>query len=254
LTHPCTVSFREALRAGAEIYGALKTRLHQAGLSTGLGDEGGFAPDVATPEQALELVMEAIEAAGYRAASDGVAIALDPAASGFRGLDGSYEVAGEQLSSEELIERYAELVARYPIWSIEEGLAEDDWAGWKALTERLGSRVQLVGDDIFVTNPAVIGQAIERGIANAALIKVNQVGTVTETLEAMALCRQAGYAQMVSHRSGETSDDFIADLAVGTGCGQIKAGAPARGEGVAKYNRLSEIERECAEAPFGLGE
>lgn len=183
-----------------------------------------------------------------------MAIALDPAASGFRGEDGRYEVGGEQQSTEELIERYAEMIERYPIWSIEDGLAEDDDDGWVAVTDRLGERIQLVGDDNFVTNPSIIEAAIDAGIANAALIKVNQIGTVTETLEAMAVCRRAGYAQMISHRSGETTDTFIADLAVGSGCGQIKSGAPARGERVVKYNRLAEIEMELPDAPYGVPE
>lgn len=172
----------------------------------------------------------------------GVAIALDPAASEFC-TDGMYQIGGdEELTSAAMIELYAELIERYPVWSIEDGLAENDWEDWRALTDRLGNRVQLVGDDIFVTNPAIIARAIEEGVGNSALIKVNQIGTVTETLEAMRLCRKAGYTQMVSHRSGETPDTFIADLAVGTGCGQLKSGAPARGERVAKYNRLVAIE------------
>lgn len=247
-------SFREALRAGAEVYASLRRQLRERGFSTGLGDEGGFAPDIARPEEALDLLVTAIEDAGYQPGPDGVAIALDPASSGFRGEDGRYEVGGEQQSTQELIERYAEMIERYPIWSIEDGLAEDDDDGWVALTKRLGERIQLVGDDNFVTNPAIIQTAIDAGIANAALIKVNQIGTVTETLEAMAVCRRAGYAQMISHRSGETTDAFIADLAVGTGCGQIKSGAPARGERVVKYNRLAEIEMELPDAPYGLPE
>jgi enolase len=223
-------------------------------MAVGLGDEGGFAPDLATAEEALDELVTAIGDAGYTPGRDGVAIALDPAASEFRGSDGCYElVAGEAtLSSAELIERWAELTERYPIWSIEDGLGEDDADGWAMLTRRLGDRVQLVGDDNFVTNPAIIADGIDRGIANAALIKLNQIGTVTETLEAMRLCRDAGYGQMVSHRSGETTDSFIADLAVATGCGQIKAGAPARGERVAKYNRLAAIEAELDSAPYGV--
>jgi enolase len=246
-------SFAEAMRAGAEVYTALRARLHAAGMAVGLGDEGGFAPDLATAEEALDELVTAIADAGYTPGRDGVAIALDPAASEFRS-DGRYElVAGEAtLSSAELIERWAELIERYPIWSIEDGLGEDDDDGWAMLTERLGDRVQLVGDDNFVTNPAIIADGIDRGIANAALIKLNQIGTVTETLEAMRLCRDAGYGQMVSHRSGETTDSFIADLAVATGCGQIKSGAPARGERVAKYNRLAAIEAELDSAPYGV--
>jgi enolase len=247
-------TFAEAMRAGAEVYAALRARLHAAGMAVGLGDEGGFAPELATAEEALDELVAAIADAGYTLGRDGVAIALDPAASEFRGSDGRYElVAGEAaLSSAELIERWAELTERYPIWSIEDGLGEDDADGWAMLTERLGDRVQLVGDDNFVTNPAIIADGIDRGIANAALIKLNQIGTVTETLEAMRLCRDAGYGQMVSHRSGETTDSFIADLAVATGCGQIKSGAPARGERVAKYNRLAAIEAELASAPYGV--
>ncbi|MGN6245300.1 MAG: phosphopyruvate hydratase [Motilibacteraceae bacterium] len=233
-------SLPEAVRAGAEIYGVLKRRLAAAGHSTGLGDEGGFAPDIAQPEDVLSLLVDAITEAGYTPGRDGVAIALDPAASEFY-RDGAYQVAGEQLTSAQLVERYAAMVDRFPVWSIEDGLAEDDWDGWVALTSALGERVQLVGDDIFVTNPQIITEAIGKDVANAALIKLNQIGTVTETLEAMRVCREAGYAQMVSHRSGETEDTFIADLAVGTGCGQLKTGAPARGERVAKYNRLLEL-------------
>ena len=244
-------SFREALRAGAEVYAALRGALRDKGLSTGLGDEGGFAPDLARPEEALDLLVGAIGSAGYEPGRDEVAIALDPAASGFRQEDGRYRVAGEALSTSELIAYLEELVGRYPIWSIEDGLGEDDWDGWIALTRRLGARVQIVGDDNFVTNPAIIERAIGAGVANAALIKVNQVGTVSETLEAVDVCRAGGYAQMISHRSGETTDDFIADLAVATGCGQLKSGAPARGERVAKYNRLIVIERE-AQLPFGV--
>jgi enolase len=245
-------SFREAMRAGAEVYSNLRGRLKERGLSTGLGDEGGFAPEIERPEDALDLLVTSIADAGYEPSRHGVAIALDPAASGFREQDGSYSTGDERLSSDEMIERYAEMVERYPIWSIEDGLAEDDDVGWGTMTGRLGSHIQIVGDDNFVTNPAFIRSAIEEGIANAALIKVNQIGTVTETLEAVAVCRAGRYGQMVSHRSGETPDAFIADLAVAIGCGQIKAGAPARGERVAKYNRLTEIEQELPGAPFGL--
>ena len=223
-------NFREALRAGAETYAALRARLHAGGHNTGLGDEGGFAPDIASPEDALTLLVDAIGDAGYPLGRDGIAIALDPAATEFR-HDGVYRVAGDELTADQLTDRYAEMIDRFPIWSIEDGLAEDDWEGWRAHTARLGDRIQIVGDDIFVTNPAIIADAIARDIGNAALIKVNQIGTVTETLTAMRVCRDAGYAQMISHRSGETLDDFIADLAVATGCGQIKSGAPARGTG-----------------------
>jgi enolase len=246
-------SYAEALRAGAEVYARLRARLAAAGHATGLGDEGGFAPDLDRPEDVLEILVAAIEDAGYRPGRDGVAIALDPAASEF-GSGGRYTVAGQALGSADLIGYYEELIDRFPIWSIEDGLGEDDLAGWQQLTERLGHRIQLVGDDNFVTNPSVIRQAIADGVANAALIKVNQIGTVTETLEAMTVCRQAGYAAMVSHRSGETPDTFIADLAVGSGCGQLKSGAPARGERVAKYNRILEIAAEHEALPLGTEE
>jgi enolase len=243
--------FAAAVQAGAEIYARLRALLRDRGLATGLGDEGGFAPDLAAPQEVLDLLVHAIQAAGYTAGRDGVAIALDPAASEFF-ADGAYRVTEDAaaLSAGEMVELYAELVDRYPVWSIEDGLAEDDWDGWAQLTDRLGGQVQLVGDDIFVTNPAIIAEAIDRGVGNAALIKLNQIGTVTETLEAMRVCRHAGYAQMVSHRSGETADTFIADLAVATGCGQLKSGAPARGERVAKYNRLLRIDHE-ATLPYG---
>ena len=243
----------EAVRAGAEVYAALRKRLSAAGHATGLGDEGGFAPELAEPEEVLEVIVAAISDAGYIAARSGIAIALDPAASEFRHQDGSYHVNGQQLSSHDMIERYAAMVERYPIWSIEDGLGESDRDGWQELTARLGDRVQLVGDDNFCTNPAIITTAIADGIANAALIKLNQIGTVSETIEAMAVCHRAGYAQMVSHRSGETPDPFIADMAVGTGCGQLKTGAPARGERVAKYNRLIEISAHHVDLPYGRG-
>ncbi|HCU92235.1 MAG TPA: phosphopyruvate hydratase [Actinobacteria bacterium] len=245
-------SFPEAVRTGAEVYAALRGLLAGKGHATGLGDEGGFAPQLAEPEEVLSLLVTAIGEAGYVAGQDGVAIALDPAASEFRGEDGRYQVAGQKLTSAEMIERYAQITQRFPVWLIEDGLAEDDWDGWAELTARLGDRVQLVGDDLFVTNPVIIAEAIGRGVANAALIKVNQVGTVTETLEAMATCRRGGYAQFVSHRSGETTDTFIADLATGSGCGELKTGAPARGERVAKYNRLLEITATQPGLPYGL--
>jgi enolase len=244
-------NLREAVRAGAEIYAALRARLHAAGMSTGLGDEGGFAPEIARPEVALDLIVSSIEDAGYEASREGVAIALDPAASGFLAEDEMYEVSGERLSSAEMIARYGEILTRYPVWSIEDGLGEDDRDGWISLTGELGERAQIMGDDIFVTNPGIIRQAIRDGIGNSSLIKVNQIGTVTETMEALAVCRAAGYTQMISHRSGETPDDFIADLAVASGCGQLKSGAPARGERVAKYNRLIAIEQEN-DFPYGL--
>jgi enolase len=243
-------NFAEAVRAGAEIYGALRRELLGQGFSVGLGDEGGFAPEILSPEEVLVLLVGAIEAAGYEAGRSGVAIALDPAANGFY-RDQSYHVGGEVLSSDEMIERYVEMVERFPIWSVEDGLAETDWSGWERLTAHLGDRIQIVGDDLLVTNPEIITEAIMRKAANAALIKPNQIGTVTETLEAMRICREAGWSQMVSHRSGETDDSFIADLALGSGCGQIKSGAPARGERVAKYNRLIEIEAMNS-LPYGL--
>ena len=230
----------EAVRAGAEVYAELRRLLAAAGHETGLGDEGGFAPEIDRPEEVLAVLVAAIEGASYTPGREGVAIALDPASSEFW-EDGRYLVAGESLSTDDMIDRYEQMVADFPIWSLEDGLAERDTDGWVRLTGRLGDRIQLVGDDNLVTNPAIIARAVADGAGNAALIKVNQVGTVTETLEAMAVCRRAGWAQMVSHRSGETVDSFIADLAVGTGCGQLKSGAPARGERVAKYNRLLEI-------------
>jgi enolase len=234
-------SMAEAVRAGAEIYGALRRELTARRLSTGLGDEGGFAPEIAEPEEVLGLLVQAISDAGYKPGADGVSIALDPAASEFRQPDGRYKVAGQLLDSAAMIDRLAAITAQFPVHLIEDGLGEDDDDGWIALTARLGENTELVGDDIFCTNPAIITQAIARGIGNSSLIKLNQIGTVTETLQAMAICRRAGYRQFVSHRSGETEDHFIADLAVGTGCGHLKTGAPARGERVAKYNRLMEI-------------
>ena len=242
----------EAVRAGAEVYAELRRLLAAAGHETGLGDEGGFAPEIDRPEEVLAVLVAAIEGAGYTPGREGVAIALDPASSEFW-EDGRYLVAGESLSTDDMIDRYEQMVADFPIWSLEDGLAERDTDGWVRLTGRLGDRIQLVGDDNLVTNPAIIARAVADGAGNAALIKVNQVGTVTETLEAMAVCRRAGWAQMVSHRSGESVDSFIADLAVGTGCGQLKSGAPARGERVAKYNRLLEIEA-AGRLPFGLAD
>jgi enolase len=246
-------SLPEAVRAGAEVYAALRRDLAAAGHSTGLGDEGGFAPDVAEPEYALRLLVSAIRDAGYQAGRDGVAIALDPAASTFRQADGSYLVNGQTLTSDAMIDRYEQIVGEFPVYSIEDALGEDDHEGWQRLTERLGERIQIVGDDNFVTDPAIIRAAVADKIANAALIKVNQIGTVTETLQALAVCREAGYAAMISHRSGETEDTFIADLAVASGCGQIKTGAPARGERVAKYNRLLEIAHSHAHLAYGSG-
>jgi len=244
-------SMAEAIRAGAEVYAALRRELTSRKLSTGLGDEGGFAPEITQPEDVLGLLVQAIGDAGYKTGAEGVSIALDPAASEFRQPDGRYRVAGDLLTSGEMIDRYAAITQRFPVHLIEDGLGEDDDGGWVRLTARLGGSTELVGDDIFCTNPAIITRAIARGIANASLIKLNQIGTVTETLEAMAICRQAGYRQFVSHRSGETEDTFIADLATGTGCGHLKSGAPARGERVAKYNRLLEI--AAAQPALGYG-
>jgi enolase len=237
-------SFAECLRMGAETFHALKRTLHDRGLSTTVGDEGGFAPDLDSNEEALKLLVEGIEAAGYRPGED-VAIALDPATSEiFR--DGAYvlEHEGRTLAAEELAAYWAEMAGRYPILSIEDGMDENDWDGWKALTDAIGERVQLVGDDLFVTNPARLRQGIERGVGNSILVKVNQIGTLTETLEAIAIAREAGYSAVMSHRSGETEDVTIADLAVATGCGQIKTGAPSRSDRVAKYNQLLRIEEE----------
>ena len=212
-----------------------------------MGDEGGFAPDLHSNEAPLELLTEAISAAGYRPGED-VAIALDPASSEFFS-DGAYRLAGEgrTLSSAGLVDLWEELIGRYPIISLEDGMAEDDWEGWPQLTQRLGGRVQLVGDDVFVTNPAILRRGIDAGIANAILIKLNQIGTLSETLETIAMAHDAGYRAVISHRSGETEDTTIADLAVATGAGQIKTGAPARSERVAKYNQLLRIEEELGE-------
>lgn len=243
-------SMAEALRAGSEVYTKLRRILAEAGHFTGLGDEGGFSPEIATPQEVLRLLVAAIEQAGYTAGRDGVALAMDPASSEFYS-DGRYQVGEEKLSSDDMIQLYGQILDRYPVWLIEDGLAESDWDGWQRLTASVGERVRLVGDDIFCTNPGLIRDGIARGVANAALIKVNQIGTVTETLDAMAICEEAGWARFVSHRSGETEDTFIADLAVGTGAGQIKSGAPARGERVAKYNRLVEIESDTG-LPYGL--
>ncbi len=245
-------SMPEAVRAGAEVYSALRRELTHRGLSTGLGDEGGFAPEITEPEEVLRLLVQAIGDAGYRAGSDGVSLALDPAASEFRQPDGRYRVAGELLNSGEMTDRLAHITEEFPVHLIEDGLGEDDEDGWIALTAKLGDGTELVGDDIFCTNPAIIARATARGLGNAALIKLNQIGTVSETLQAMAVCREARYRQFVSHRSGETEDTFIADLAVGTGCGHLKAGAPARGERVAKYNRLLEIAAYAPQLRYGM--
>jgi len=249
-------SFREAMRWGAEVYHALRKDLERRGLTTAVGDEGGFAPDLESHEQALDLLMAAIDAVGLRPGDD-VALALDPAVSEL--ADGGVYVLrkgdGIRRSTDEMIALWSRWVDGYPIVSIEDGLGENDWAGWKRLTTALGSRVQLVGDDLFVTNDGILARGIDDGVANAILIKVNQIGTLTETRAAMARAQRAGYRRVVSHRSGETEDTFIADLAVGTNAGQIKTGAPCRSERTAKYNRLLAIEEElggaaCYVSPF----
>jgi enolase len=235
-------SFAEALRTGAEVFHALKRTLHEAGLATAVGDEGGFAPDLDSNEAALEALIGGIEAAGHRPGDD-VAIALDPATSEiFEG--GSYvlEHEGRSLTSDQLVQLWSDLAARYPIVSIEDGMDEEDWDGWRALTEALGDRVQLVGDDLFVTNTERLRRGIDSGVGNSILIKVNQIGTLTETLDAVRTAHEAGYTAVMSHRSGETEDTAIADLAVATGCGQIKTGAPSRSDRTAKYNQLLRIE------------
>jgi enolase len=254
-------TFAEALRSGAEIFAALRTILHDEGHATGQGDEGGFAPSLGSNEAAVEVILRAIEKAGYRPGED-VAIALDPATSsilvdgtGIDGVTGQYRLEREDrtLDSGELIDLWDAWISKYPIISLEDGLGEDDWAGWVELTERLGSRVQLVGDDIVVTNPAIIERAIAESAMNSVLIKLNQIGTLTETIDAIELARRAGWTAVVSHRSGETEDTTIADLVVAMGTGQIKTGAPSRSERVAKYNRLLRIEGELGDAAIYLG-
>jgi enolase len=239
-------TFGDALREGAEVYHALKSVLKSNGLATGLGDEGGFAPNLDSNRAALDLIAEAVGKAGLSVGQD-VALALDVAATEFY-KDGSYQFEGKPHSADDMVAYYASLVEDYPIVSIEDPLAEDDWAAWQALTQQLSARVQLVGDDLFVTNPERLRQGIERGAANALLVKVNQIGTLTETLDAVELAHRSGYRCMMSHRSGETEDTTIADLAVATNCGQIKTGAPARSERVAKYNQLLRIEEELDDA------
>nr|WP_282441295.1 phosphopyruvate hydratase [Corynebacterium pygosceleis] len=233
-------SFSEALRMGAQVYHTLKGVIKEKGLSTGLGDEGGFAPSVGSTAEAIDLIIEAIEKAGFTPGED-VALALDVAASEFY-KDGKYHFEGGERTAEEMSKVYAELVAKYPIVSIEDPLNEDDWEGWKALTAEIGDKVQIVGDDLFVTNPERLQQGIDNDVANALLVKVNQIGTLTETFDAVELAHRNGYRCMMSHRSGETEDTTIADLAVALSCGQIKTGAPARSERVAKYNQLLRIE------------
>jgi enolase len=239
-------TFSESLRWGTEVYHVLKGELKAAGFATGLGDEGGFAPDLPSNREGLDFLIKAIEKAGFTPGED-VAVGLDVAATEFF-RDGVYTVEGKPWSAEQLTDYFADLVANYPIVTIEDALAEDDWDAWKALTEKIGRQVQLVGDDLFVTNPSRLQKGIDLGVANALLVKVNQIGTLSETLDAVALATSNGYRSMLSHRSGETEDTTIADLAVATNCGQIKAGAPARSERVAKYNQLLRIEEELGEA------
>jgi enolase len=246
-------SFAEALRWGAEVYHALKAVLKKEGLSTGLGDEGGFAPDVAGTTAALDLISRAIESAGLKPGAD-VALALDVAATEFYTDGTGYSFEGSTKTAEQLSDFYAGLLNNYPLVSIEDPLSEDDWDGWVALTTSIGDRVQIVGDDLFVTNPERLEEGIERGAANALLVKVNQIGTLTETLDAVALAHHSGYRTMMSHRSGETEDTTIADLAVAVGSGQIKTGAPARSERVAKYNQLLRIEEALGDAARYAGD
>ena len=243
-------TFAEALRWCAEIYHTLKKVLHEAGLGGGVGDEGGFAPNFTTNEEPLEYIVKACEAAGYKPGSD-IMFAMDPASTEFYNAEtGKYVLAGEgrELTSAEMVDYWAALVEKYPIISIEDGMAEEDWDGWKALTERIGNKVQLVGDDLFVTNPKRLAKGIELGCANAILVKVNQIGSLTEALEAVQMAKQAGYACIMSHRSGETEDTTIADLSVATNAGQIKTGAPCRSDRVAKYNQLLRIEEELGDS------
>ncbi|QEU12100.1 phosphopyruvate hydratase [Dermabacter vaginalis] len=244
-------TFVEAVRMGAEVYHNLKKVLHDRSLATGLGDEGGFAPNLESNRAALDLIIEAIEKAGFTPGKD-VALALDVAASEFY-EDGSYLFEGEKKSAEDMIAYYSELVDAYPLVSIEDPLDEEDWDGWVAITEKLGKKVQLVGDDLFVTNPVRLGKGIENGAANALLVKVNQIGTLTETFEAVDMATRNGFSSMMSHRSGETEDTTIADLAVALGTGQIKTGAPARGERVNKYNQLIRIEDELGDSAVYAG-
>ena len=239
-------TFREALQHGAEVYHALKSVLKKKGLSTGLGDEGGFAPDLESNRAALDLIAEAVKAAGFTLGKD-IALAMDVAASEFF-EKGSYTFEGKKVTTDAMVDYYADLVANYPIVSIEDPLDEDDWDGWKAITDALGSQAQLVGDDLFVTNVERLQRGIDGGQGNAMLVKVNQIGSLTETLDAVELAHRAGFRNMMSHRSGETEDTTIADLAVATNCGQIKTGAPARSDRVAKYNQLLRIEDELGDA------
>jgi enolase len=244
-------TFRESLRWGAEIYHALKAVLKKRGLATSVGDEGGFAPNLDSNRAALDLILEAIEAAGFKPGKD-VALAMDVAATEFH-EKGKYTFEGSSRTSDQMIAYYADLVSAYPLVSIEDPLDEEDWSGWTSMTASLGSKVQIVGDDLFVTNPERLARGIAGNTANALLVKVNQIGTLTETLDAVDLAHRANYRSMLSHRSGETEDVTIADLAVATNCGQIKTGAPARSERVAKYNQLLRIEEELAEGAVFAG-
>jgi len=244
-------TFSEALRWGAEIYHALKSELRKAGLATGLGDEGGFAPDIASSREALDFIVAAIEKSGFSLGSQ-ITLGLDVAATEFY-ENGVYKYEGQELSAEQFIEYYASLVADYPIVTIEDPLAEDDWEAWTALTAKLGDKLQLVGDDLFVTNPSRLQTGLDKKAANSILVKVNQIGTLTETLDAVSLAQRHGYTAVLSHRSGETEDTTIADLAVATNAGQIKTGAPARSDRVAKYNQLLRIEEELGDAAVFAG-
>jgi enolase 1/2/3 len=246
-------SFREALRYGAEVFQKLKKLIDARGMATTVGDEGGFAPDLASNEEALKLLLEAIDKAGYKAGTD-IALALDPAASEYY-QDGMYELKGEgaRLTRSQMVDYFANWIDKYPIVSLEDGMAEDDWEGWKLLTDRLGKKVQLVGDDVFVTNTKILKRGIEKGIANAVLIKINQIGTLTETFAAIGMALRAGYGSVISHRSGETEDSMIADIAVGANVGQIKTGSLSRSDRIAKYNQLLRIEEDLGDAAAYAG-
>ncbi|MCK4910383.1 MAG: phosphopyruvate hydratase, partial [Thermodesulfovibrionales bacterium] len=244
-------SFSEALRAGSEIFQTLKPILKEKGLNSSVGDEGGFAPDLKSNEEALSLILHAIDSAGYKAGEE-IYLALDCAASEFH-KDNKYRFEGEDRSASEMVSYYSTLIENYPVISIEDGLGEDDWDGWKELTDSLGEKIQIVGDDIFVTNTKILREGIDKGIANSILIKLNQIGSLTETLDAIEMAKQAGYTSVVSHRSGETADTTIADLAVACNTGQIKTGSLARSERIAKYNRLLVIEEELQESALYNG-
>lgn len=241
-------NFKDSLRMGAEVFHSLKAVLKSKGQNTSVGDEGGFAPNLGSSDEALQMIVDAIEKAGYIPGKD-VFLALDPAASEFF-TEGWYQFEGTRKTSKEMIDYYQKLVGKYPIVSIEDGLAEDDWAGWKELTKALGEKIQLVGDDIFVTNPEIFKRGIQEGIANSILIKLNQIGTISETLKTISMAKKAGYTTVISHRSGETEDTFIADFSVGTAAGQIKTGSLSRSERVAKYNQLLRIEESISGAVF----